>query len=209
MAKKEEGVQDTNEQVLAGLNALTSLLQAQGQRVEDLAGQVGNVSQRLLEIESKQPKFQPMQRQPRDPREGTYQQSEEIRARGMSSLKKVGQQVGGRLSNDTETMIGILAGLGMAPAFQEGDQVRINGDAIQFGSVTDFDYRDNPYPQGRTWREVLEERRQLRVLDLVGEVLRVERITPSYEPKYKVRIPGFTPPEGDGFRESELIWADY
>lgn len=187
-------------QILEGLNGLTAMLQAQGQRLEDIA-------ERTALLEAKQPRIVPGPRPPSDPRAGTYRAPEELRARGLKTLQKPDQRVGGRLSNDTEQAINSLPPE-YRPIFREGDLVRLNPDALQYGSITQFDYKENTYPEGRTWREVLEARRSAHILDIAGEVKRVERITPTYEPKYKVVFPGFTAAGGDGFRESELIWYD-
>ena len=203
MAKGEQTEDAAQSAVLAGLAGLQEMLAAQGQRFEE---RFENMAERVAQLETKQPRIVPGPRPPSDPRAGTYRPPDEIRARGMASLKKAGEQVGARFSNDVEQTIASLPPE-YRPAFREGDQVILNPDAIQFGSITQFDYKDSPYPEGRTWREVLSPR-NLRILDIVGTIQRVERITPTYEPKYKVVFPGFTAAGGDGFREAELIWYD-
>ncbi len=91
---------------------------------------------------------------------------------------------------------------GYQPIFAPGDMVRVNPDALIYGSVTTKE------PEGKTWRQVLEKVGLDADLAL-GEVLGIAYIdSATWEPKYNVQVRRLTPPQGAGFRESELVYAD-
>lgn len=188
MAKEEpEGTVDIAgalEGITTSLSGMAKLLEAQNER--------------LVKLEAERPKFVPMRRPDPDPRRGTYQLPEELRARGMASLKKVGQMVGGRSGPmDNPDYIQMLPPE-YRPVFMQGETVKVNPEAIIHGTITKLK------PEGRKWGEVLEEIGS----DGVGQIMAVVYIRQSYEPKYRVLVPYLTPPNGDGFNESELLFYD-
>jgi hypothetical protein len=170
------------------------------QLAEATEAQLEALSQRVSAIEGKQPKFVPMEKPARSNRVGTYrppEQLDEVRARGMKTLTEPGQSAGGR-RNILEIDVNRLPPE-YRPVFRQGDLVRINPDAKIHRSETEAE------PEGRTWGQVLEKFNS----DGIGEVKALMYISKTYEPKYRVRVPGVTPQTGDGFMEAELLPYDY
>ena len=77
-----------------------------------------------------------------------------------------------------------------APKFQPGDEVRINPEAIREGA-------------DRLWSAVLDHLH----IDGYGRVRKRLWLTKVGQWKYKVHVPGYSKPEGDGFGEYELLAA--
>lgn len=144
-----------------------------------------------LEGRSDQPKFVPMKHDTSPSVAGTYEPPEAIARRAAKGLKKDGDQVVGRvgLFNNPEYLKKIPPQ--NRPVFKSGDRVGLNPDSPIWGG------------NGKLWREVLEKLH----IDGLGEVMSVQYMTKSWEPKYTVLIPGLTRKDGDGFRESELLPA--
>lgn len=150
---------------------------------------LGGLEERLTKLEGARPRFQPMVR-PQRPREGGYVPPEQLRARGMRTLDAAGREVGGgsSLYDDPQRRP-----RGFRAAFNVGDVVRINPDALIHGG------------DGKTWQTVMD-RPELAECEFVGEVRSLTGFSRTDEPKYRVVIPGLTPvPRGDGFYESELL----
>lgn len=187
MAEKNvvtEEIKDALGNITSTLGGMAKLLEAQNER--------------LTKLEAERPKFVPMKRPAPDPRRGTYQPPEELRARGLASLQKAGQMAGGRIGPmDNPDVINMLPPE-YRPVFMQGEVVKVNPEAVIHGSIT------KTLPEGRKWGEILEEIGS----DGVGQVMAVAYIRQSYEPKYRVLVPLLTPPNGDGFNESELLFHD-
>ena len=151
------------------------------------AEEAAALRERIQDLERKQPKF--VRNRPEgNLRARTYVPPEALRRQSMKNLAK-GQNDGG-----TTRWLDTPQGRDSLPpeyrpVFQPGNIVRLNPDAVIFGS------------DGKTWGDLLEARS----LDGVGEVVGTMYITDTWEPKYKVSIRGLTNGSGDGFRESELL----
>lgn len=151
------------------------------------------LSERVQGIEERQPKYVPMHHEvsPEKALAGTYQPTEAILKRAMKGLTRAGQTVSsstGPLENPA-----ILSKIPpqYRPVFQSGDTVRVNPEAEIWGG------------QGRKWSQVLAEVDSVGV----GEVMSIQYMTKTWEPKYTVYVQGLTQRGGDGFRESELLPA--
>lgn len=161
-------------------------------KVEDLEKKVAALMAKLEEVQSQanQPKFVPMKRDTGPSLAGTYEPPEALAARVMKGLTKAGDQVSGRvgLLSNPEYLKKIPPQ--NRPVFKSGDQVKINPEARIWGS-------------DKTWASILEARR----VSGEGEILSIQYMTKTWEPKYTVHVPGLTRKDGDGFRESELLPA--
>lgn len=177
----------------------TSVLDKILSAVENVSTSVSSLSERVSQLESNKPKVvhQRVNEESVDKRRGTYTPPEEIRKRGMKSLSKAGQQtVGGVRGLDSPDMVAMLPPE-YRPVFQSGDLVRVNPEANVYGTEDD---KDGP----RKWGPILDKLG----IDGVGEVLAVQGLTRSWEPKYTVHVPGLTKTTGTGIREGELLPYD-
>ena len=151
---------------------------------------LGALEDRLNKLEGAKPRFTPMARQ--RPRTGGYEAPEALRARGMRTLDTAGREVGNGaniLDDPARRPRGFRA------AFNVGDTVRINPDALMHGS------------DSKTWAEVMDSPLMVDC-EFIGEVRSLTGFSRTDEPKYRVVVPGLTPvPRGDGFYESELLPA--
>lgn len=161
--------------------------------------QMAEILQRLqaleaenAELKAKQPKFQPMQRIER-PRSGGYVPPEELRKRDMKELHSNGQMLARNLSVYDNPQRWADVPEQYRPVFQTGDLVAVNPEAQVHGS--DKTWGEVSLPGGGTASQV------------VGEVVATLGRSRTWEPKYRVRIPGLTRSGGDGFHESELVPA--
>lgn len=118
-----------------------------------------------------------------------YVPPEELRKRGLASLKEKGQSVTmtQHLLDDPRNLTYLPPNL--RPVFHPGDLVVLNLDAEIHGG------------NGKLWGEALGSDSP------IGEVLGVLFMDKRYEPKYKVVFKTLTTSGGDGFRESELLPA--
>jgi hypothetical protein len=159
--------------------------------MELIAESLDRINNRLENLEGTQTTFTPMRpTQSPSPKADTYVPPDQLMKRAMrEGLKNAGDQVAGR-STYLETP-GELAKIPPAyrPVFHSGDQVRINPEATIYASAD------------KRWGEILQDRN----IEGVGEVLSIQYITKTYEPKYSVFVQGLTRATGDGFRESELL----
>lgn len=171
--------------ILAELRELKAVNQAQAAKLEQL--------------ESQRPRIVSAPR-PERPERQRYVPSDELRTRKMKI--RAGEK--GYFNSGPFDRPEGRAKLppGYQPIFAPGDMVRVNPDALIYGSVT------TKQPEGKTWREVLEKVGLDADLAL-GEILGIAYIdSETWEPKYNVQVRRLTPPQGAGFRESELVYAD-
>ena len=163
-------------------------------KVGAVADSVSKLSSRIEAIEQRPAnvtQFVPMK--PRDTAPnlaGTYEPPEAIQRRAMKGLQRDGDQTSGRtgLWNNPEFLKKIPPQ--NRPVFKSGDTVRINPDTPIWGSK-------------RTWGDLLADKG----IEGIGEVLSIQYMTKTWEPKYTVQVTGLTRRDGDGFRESELMPA--
>jgi hypothetical protein len=161
-------------------------------RVEALLKQVESLTSRLEAAEAKGPSnFVPMKRDIKPSVAGTYEPPEALARKALKGLQRDGDQVSGRvgLFNNPEYLKKIPPQ--NRPVFKSGEAVRINPDSPIWGG------------KGKMWKEILDEKG----INGLGEILSVQYMTKTWEPKYTVQIPGLTRKDGDGFRESELLPA--
>ena len=78
------------------------------------------------------------------------------------------------------------------PTFHQGDEVRVNPDALVYGSDT------------MTWGSILVKAGSDGI-GIVETIAYIDRV--RWEPKYIVVVPGLTDRNGAGFRESELTFV--
>src|SRR3990167_1303732 len=150
-------------------------------KVGAVADGVSRLSSRIDALEQKPanaPRFVPMKRDTAPSVAGTYEPPEAIQRRAMKGLQRDGDQTSGR------------TGLWNRPVVKSGDTVRINPDTHIWGS-------------NKTWGDLLADKG----IDGIGEVLSIQYMTKTWEPKYTVQVTGLTRKDGDGFRESELMPA--
>jgi hypothetical protein len=165
--------------------------------MQSLAGKVELATDRLDNLESERPKFVPMTHEdPLDDSVGTYIPPEALMGRAMKALKGAGDKVGGGSQYIETREARDKIPPQYRPVFRSGDQVRINPESQIHGAV---DNRGKP----KIWGDVLTARG----INGRGEIMATLYITKSYEPKYRVHIPGLTRKNGDGYRESELLPA--
>lgn len=167
--------------------SLTQILQA----VDRLAGMVQAQQAEIAELKGAQPKVVKMNRPVETRPRNTYTPPEQLRAQAMQRLGRDGRAYGRLgLLDDPKNVQALPPEY--RPIFVVGDLVLVNPDAKVHGS-------------DQTWAEVME--RLHRDDPMEGEVMGVMYISDTWEPKYKVHVPGLTPPNGDGFYESELLPA--
>ena len=162
-------------------------------KVGDVAAGLNKLNGRIEALEQKPataPQFVPMKRDTTPSKAGTYEPPEAIQRRAMKGLQRDGDQTSGRtgLWNNPEFLKKIPPQ--NRPVFKSGDTVRINPDTPIWGSK-------------RTWGDLLADKG----IDGIGEVLSIQYMTKTWEPKYTVQVTGLTRKDGDGFRESELMPA--
>ena len=162
-------------------------------KVGAVADGVSRLSSRIDALEQKPasaPRFVPMKRDTAPSVAGTYEPPEAIQRRAMKGLQRDGDQTSGRtgLWNNPEFLKKIPPQ--NRPVFKSGDTVRINPDTHIWGS-------------NKTWGDLLADKG----IDGIGEVLSIQYMTKTWEPKYTVQVTGLTRKDGDGFRESELMPA--
>ena len=179
--------------------------------LEDIAGLLNRavndalepLSDRLAALErtAGQPRFvkaKPAQQ----PHERTYLPSEELQQRARRGLPKGGADSGTARWLDTKEG---RAGLPPAfrPIFGPGDRVQINRDSpIISGPIMPTDKSGNILFVAETWGQFLDQANIKG--DGVGEVTGTMYHTETWEPKYKVDMPGGLP---SAYRESELLPA--
>lgn len=163
------------------LDRLLMLIESQQQTI-------ASISDRLATLEQGRPRFVPQKKQDTHPTRDTYMPPADLLKRARALLKKAGDSVGGRLNYLEDPEFARKLPPAYRPIFRSGDIVHINPDATIHGS-------------DKNWGEVLTAHKIIGT----GEILAVQYITGNYEPKYTVAVPGLTRPEGDGFRESELL----
>lgn len=181
----EQPDQSVLERILAELQELKAVNQAQAAKIDQL--------------ESSRPRIVSQPRPDRPQREH-YIASDELRTR---KLKIRAGEHGYFNSGPFDRPEG-RAKLppGYQPIFAPGDLVRVNPDALVFGSI------DKRNPEGVKWREHITKA-GLGEDEAVGEILGIAYIdSGTWEPKYNVQVKRLTPPQGAGFRESELSYAD-
>lgn len=142
---------------------------------------------RIAQLEKLQPKIVRV-RPEQQSRARTYEPPEALRKRAIKALNRGETASGTARWYDTPTGRQSVPPE-YRPVFSPGDTVRINPDAPVHGG------------DGKTWADVLANVG----IEGVGEVVGTMYITGSWEPKYKVLVPGLTHGSGDGFRESELL----
>lgn len=153
-----------------------------------ISEQLGQLSQRIAAVEDRQPQFRPMQRAPARIAPEPYRPPEQLLKEAKANLRKEGDTASGRTNYLQNPEHAKKLPPEYRPIFRSGDTVRINPDAKVFGS-------------DKVWGDVL----QTKNTPGIGEVLAIQYITKSFEPKYTVIVPGLTQRDGDGFRESELL----
>ena len=158
--------------------------------LKPLEEKVTLLSERLEQVENKTPQFTPIRREPtsRETLADTYAPPEQLMRRVMGQVQRDGDTRTGQQGRMDDPNYLKTIPPKSRPVFRSGDIVRINPEALKWGS-------------DRYWRDILGERPG------VGEVLARQYMTKTYEPKYTVHIPGITGVRGDGFRESELLPA--
>lgn len=154
---------------------------------------------RLTALEERQPaQFTPM-RSEEDPRKaeiGTYQPPEALMKQSIKGLTRDGQQTSGnRGPMENPEYVSKLPPK-YRPVFRSGARVRINPDAVVHGTATNA---DGPV----SWRDALAKVKS----PGDGEILAINYMRKTWEPKYTVFVRGLTPARGDGFSESELLPA--
>src|SRR3990167_4373856 len=119
---------------------------------------------------------------------GTYQPPDVLKAQSLKGLR-AGQAASGSIGPlDLPENIAKLPPQ-YRPIFRSGQLVRINPDALVWGTTA------------KRWVDVLSDRHS----SGDGEVTAIQFMTKTWEPKYTVYVEGFTGKTGDGFRESELL----
>lgn len=156
-----------------------------------LSEQVQTLAERVTQLEGTKPQFVPMRRLERTPHRQTYVPPQELIARARAKLKKAGDTASGRMNYLQDPEQARKLPPEYRPVFESGDIVRLNPDAFIFGRTT-------------KWGDVLAKQN----CEGIGEVLTIQYITKTFEPKYTVVVPGLTRSNGDGFRESELLPVD-
>lgn len=165
----------------ARLDRILSVLEAQG-------GQIEQLGERIRMVEGGRPQFVPMRREPKAPPPTPYRPPEELVKQAKAGLRKDGDSSSRRTNYLENPEFAKRLPPEYRPVFRSGDMVRINPEAQVFGS-------------DKVWGDILRARQT----EGVGEVLSIQYITKTYEPKYTVVVPGLTQKDGDGFRESELL----
>ena len=175
-----------------GQEAMVAPLPTQVDVLGKLLEAVQGLTSRMERLESTAPQFVPSISPDMDkPKLETYVPPEALRRGDIRSLTQDGQTVSrtvGPLEN-ARTLKNIPPAY--RPFFRSGDLVRINPDATVWGS------------KGRKWRDVLAKTES----EGVGQVMSVQLLTSTFEPKYTVFVKGLTQRNGDGYRESELLRA--
>lgn len=164
-----------------------------------LQGMAG-ISDRLDVVEAKSSTFVPMVREEQmsDRLAGTYQPDAVPTLKSMTSgLNKAGDTASGH--KGALDRPGEIAKLPpqYRPKFRSGQMVRINPESWIWEGRDD---EGNP-KSSRRWGEMLTKLR----IDGVGEILHIQMMDKTWQPKYTVFIRGLTKTTGDGFRESELL----
>lgn len=145
---------------------------------------------RIHQLEAMQPKFTKMQVAPKKKR--SYKAPEEL-AVAVARRTKLGK---GQSASGQTKWFDTPEGRATIPEeywplFSPGDIVVLNPNAQVWGG------------EGRTWGEILGEK----VHQVSGEILGTMYLTETWEPKYKVAMPGVGSGQGAtiGLRESELL----
>lgn len=160
-------------------------------QTEELIKQNEGLTARLEAAEKQAPpKFVPMKQDSTPNVAGTYDPPEKIKAKVMKGLTRTGEAVSGRVGLFSSPEFLKKIPPQNRPIFKSGDAVRINPEATVWRG-------------DKTWGEVLEAKH----IAGVGEILSIQYMTKTWEPKYTVHVPGLTRKDGDGFRESELLPA--
>ena len=146
----------------------------------------------VARLKAAQPKF--VRAAPvRPARQRTYEPPERLRQLATKRLAK-GETVGGQTRwLDTPQGRESLPPA-YRPIFYPDDMVQLNPEAPIWGG------------DGKIWGDILNnpEVKSTGIGTVVGTMYSTE----TFEPKYKVQIPGLTHGSGDGFRESELLPYD-
>lgn len=166
---------------------------AEPDKLDTVLAFLERLEQRVEGLESSSPSQFTAQVPERDPREhtaNTYKPPsvQQLQATMIRSLNAAGQTV--------SRSIGPLENPAMLdkippkyhPIYRSGDLVRLNPEAPMHGSDMLLG----------TWMEDNET-------DGRGEIVRIQGLTKSYEPKYSVYIRGLTTRNGDGYLESQLM----
>lgn len=190
-----------------GITLVSELAPAPVDKLDQILEAMGALTARVAAVESSTPTFTAQQRPEKaaDRLANTYRPPESL-AEAKKHLTRDGQLISGITNDELRDQIQAMKPEDR-PIFGPGSRVRVNPDALIFGSdaPADADKPDDPERPitPRFWRDVLK----IRNSDGVGTVSDISLITKSYEPKYKVKVPGLTGLIGDGFRESELLPA--
>lgn len=175
-------------------NKILEMLAGLAQSQEAILGSINTLNERVTKVETATPRTVKAQREPtpNERKAGTYQRPDDLQKRMKLNRGKNGTASGREGLFDTSKGTDRLPP-DYQPVFYQNQLVQLNPAACIWGSE-------------RHWSEVLADKFQDE--PMVGEVLGIQYITKSWEPKYKVHFPGLTAAGGDGFREAELLPVD-
>ena len=162
-------------------------------RLEAAEAKAEAAAQRAIAAESRLPTFTPIRQERRAP-VGGYVPPEELRKQDTKGLQRDGDMAHRQLSAYDNPKQWENVPVQYRPVFSAGQPVRLNPAALVHGD------------KAKTWGSIVSDD-GTPVTELEGEVIATFGRTKTWEPKYRVRIPGLTRSQGMGIRESELIPA--
>lgn len=153
--------------------------------ITDLTGKVAALEAKIATQQTAAPRFKAMA--PPDLHNATARRTQVMRQ------LKAGESASGVTRYVPVTVDGQRVPARFGPTYAIGDLVRVNPDVAREG-----------WPAGQTWGDVLA-REGCEGLGEVKRVLWLDKAGLRW--KYKVRVPGLTKSEGDGFYDDELLDA--
>ena len=217
MPKTSEPVIDA-EVVIPSESTGDDLLRALMGKIDDLSVEMSELRSAQQSIEQRTPRTIETQALPTKP--PPVESVQEMYGIGGNTDENTTRLAGKVATGPRGLKVNDLVMSAYPPAFAVGTPVRINPESRRphFYKIervmreardgSKYPLWEKAHPEEKwTWRDVLGATTQLDPDQVMGEVLERRYIRDVGVWKYKVRFTGFTPPQGDGFDEPELIAA--